>query len=495
MPDIFTCPYCDQSIRFKTQQHGKPIRCPKCQHAVWVYDNTADDGKAMLHSTWYYMKERVLRKPEPTGPISDVEFLKLVDDGTIYPGAEVKSQSFTNDQWVAFGATQSNLVRLQVKQRRAETQWRERALERRAQRDAANRGKLIRAIEQAVSDGRVSLKEKQQIFAFSEKARIPSAEVESLLNDESEKIVQRVIEDALADGILEPHEKDRITSLAASLGVRLELTKSQLGQLELAEFAWQLATGGYKPSALKTSVALNKSEQLIASTEAEWSELVALKNPAGISLGGDQYLKSMVEGECILTNKRIIVIGELSSKKMTLSSIESIKWFSDGVFCNRSTGKSVFLQPFDDVVEWAKFAMLAQYIRTQNPVQALLPIETFIPKSNAMQPEMVTAEIVHRSHRATQPRYTFRVVGEFAGNRAHHISQLRVADPVRLIRQPHNPHDENAVLVCDAQNRELGYLKRDVVSWFAPMLDRGVAVSANVHVLLSGGGMLVGIYM
>ncbi|MFK7735156.1 MAG: HIRAN domain-containing protein [Pirellulaceae bacterium] len=495
MPDIFTCPYCDQPIRFKPQQRGKPTRCPKCQHAVWVYDNASEDGGAVLHSTWQYMKERVLRKPEPTGPISDVEFLKLVDDGTIYPEAKVKSAFFTNDQWVAFGSTKPNLVRLQIEQRRAEIQRRKQAQDKQVQRDAANREKLIRAIEQAVSDGRVSLKEKEQIFAFSEKAGIPSAEVQSLLRNESEKIVQRVIADSLADGILEPHETDRITSLAASLGVKLELSKEQLVQLELAEFAWQIAAGGYTPSDMTCSVALNKNEQLIASVEAEWLDLVTLKNPAGISLGGDQYLKSMVEGECILTNKRIIVMGELSSKKMTLSSIESIKWFADGMFCNRSTGKSVFLQPIDDNAQWAKFAMLAQYIRTQNPVQALLPSETFIPQSHAMQSDVVTAEIIPGSRVDTQPRYTFRVVGEFAGNRSHHISQLNIGNPVRLIRQPDNPHDHNAVLVCDSHNRELGYLKRDVASWFAPMLDRGVAVDANVHVLLSGGGMLVGIYM
>lgn len=491
MSDIFSCSYCAQQVKLKPEQIGKVTRCPKCQNVVWPFANKKSDIASKLTSSWQYMRDRLLRKPGATGPIVDTEFLSLVADGTIFPEAQVNSPTFTQGQWVELKSVNLKLVELQIRQRSAEAKRVLREQERATRAKAANRQKLVRAIQQAVSDGRVSLKEREQIFAFRKAAGISENEVSEVLAEESEKLLQKVVQECLEDGVLEPEEKARISSIASGLGVDLVLSNADQHRFAIAEFAWLLANGKYSPGNWSQSVSLNKNEEFLGSANGEWMDIVTLKRPNGIYLGGDQYLKSALQGECILTNKRVLATSDLSSKKMTLSSVESIRWYRDGLFFNRSTGKSVFLRPTCDNLVWGQFALVCQYVRSGMPVQGILPEQNFIPEV-VLEAELVEAAPVQP---VVQPNYTFRVVGEFVGQREQNIARLSIGDPVRLEREPTNSHDRHAVMVRDSSGNELGYLKREVVSWFAPMLDRGVNVRAFAHAHPRDGGLIVGVFL
>jgi len=58
-------------------------------------------------------------------------------------------------------------------------------------------------------------------------------------------------------------------------------------------------------------------------------------------------------------------------------------------------------------------------------------------------------------------------------------SELRIGDPLELVREPENPHDRNAVRV-DWRGRKLGYVPRAENEALAWAMDRGERVTARI---------------
>lgn len=60
------------------------------------------------------------------------------------------------------------------------------------------------------------------------------------------------------------------------------------------------------------------------------------------------------------------------------------------------------------------------------------------------------------------------------------IAQMRVGDGVRLEREPNNQHDAKAI-ACHYLGQHVGYIPRIVNERIAPLMDRGIAVTATVE--------------
>jgi DNA-directed RNA polymerase subunit RPC12/RpoP len=493
MQDIFICSFCEQQLRLKPEQITKSVRCPKCSNLVWLLPNATNAISSQLVSEWFYMKDRLLRKPEETGPVMDEEFLQLLTTGSIAPETQVKSPSMTNGQWVTASRINTSMIKAQVSQRAAEVARLHRVAQRQAQADSSNREKLFRAIQQAVSDGRISVNEREQIYGFAKAIGVTEDEVANVLKSESERLFQRVLEESLADGWLDPSERERLSALSSSLGLRINLNASQSEQLQLAEQAWLISNGRFSIQDCSTKAQLNKGEELLASTTAEWLEVSTAKTFVGIPLGNGRHLKSVVEGECILTNKRIAIMGSLDSKKMTFASVAYFEWFSDGLFCNRSTGASVFLRPLKGAKNWSQFVLLAQHVRSGDPVVGLIPKNSFVPKT--LDEDVLTTSGIDSFDRSSRgAKYTFRVVGDFVSDRQARGSQMQIGDTILLRREPDNPYDPNAVSVRDSLGGDLGYLKREVAEWFAGILDSKKPMRFSVAGWTTGGSLLVDVF-
>ena len=63
-------------------------------------------------------------------------------------------------------------------------------------------------------------------------------------------------------------------------------------------------------------------------------------------------------------------------------------------------------------------------------------------------------------------------------------SELRVGDALRLVREPANPHDANAIRV-EWNGRMLGYVPRRDNPHLARQLDHGAAIEARITELKS----------
>lgn len=53
-------------------------------------------------------------------------------------------------------------------------------------------------------------------------------------------------------------------------------------------------------------------------------------------------------------------------------------------------------------------------------------------------------------------------------------------EEVTLVREPHNPHDRNAIQVLNISKTQVGHIPRNIASKLAPLIDRNlVTVEGN----------------
>lgn len=88
--------------------------------------------------------------------------------------------------------------------------------------------------------------------------------------------------------------------------------------------------------------------------------------------------------------------------------------------------------------------------------------------------------------------FSLRVVGERFDNedgtsRQAEIGGLAPGDPVKLVREPDNPHDPSAVAVFSDRGIRIGYLGADRCGWVGSKIGRGMDVQAVVERVAPAG--------
>lgn len=71
-------------------------------------------------------------------------------------------------------------------------------------------------------------------------------------------------------------------------------------------------------------------------------------------------------------------------------------------------------------------------------------------------------------------------VGVTFGKQQHYIRNLVPGQPLRLVREPSNPFDTNAVAIWDTSDHILGYLTRQLAVTLAPAFEDG-SILARVY--------------
>lgn len=92
-----------------------------------------------------------------------------------------------------------------------------------------------------------------------------------------------------------------------------------------------------------------------------------------------------------------------------------------------------------------------------------------------------------------QVNKSFTIMGSsFVPGAGALIDKLKANQPIRLVREPNNPADKNAVMVV-WDKRQLGWLPRGLAAVIAPLMDAGVDVIARKAPPLVGFGAYRGI--
>ena len=68
----------------------------------------------------------------------------------------------------------------------------------------------------------------------------------------------------------------------------------------------------------------------------------------------------------------------------------------------------------------------------------------------------------------------------------HGVVGRYVGESLKLIREPKNTHDTNAIAVLSNDGRILGHLSRSTASWFARELDCGTTASVTITKVIDG---------
>jgi hypothetical protein len=67
------------------------------------------------------------------------------------------------------------------------------------------------------------------------------------------------------------------------------------------------------------------------------------------------------------------------------------------------------------------------------------------------------------------------------------IAECRFDEDLELVREPDNPHNENAIAVLRfSSGQQCGYLRANLASQIAPLMDAGVNVTAGVLEVTGG---------
>jgi len=81
-----------------------------------------------------------------------------------------------------------------------------------------------------------------------------------------------------------------------------------------------------------------------------------------------------------------------------------------------------------------------------------------------------------------------KLAGVTFEGRQEAVARLVPGTPLRVVRQPDNPHDANAIALHDAHGAQIGYFNRRLAGALAPVIDAGVEYDVEVTDVTGGDG-------
>lgn len=66
------------------------------------------------------------------------------------------------------------------------------------------------------------------------------------------------------------------------------------------------------------------------------------------------------------------------------------------------------------------------------------------------------------------------VTGTHVGKRPQTCLRLKMGEQVKIVREPQNAYDSNAIAVCNTKGEQCGYVPANMARWIAPVLDAGI---------------------
>lgn len=95
-------------------------------------------------------------------------------------------------------------------------------------------------------------------------------------------------------------------------------------------------------------------------------------------------------------------------------------------------------------------------------------------------------ELQPLSFKTGESLYT-KVVGVTFDGIQSILPRLHAGMPLRLIREPDNRYDRNAVAVW-CNGKKIGHLSRELAADIAPLMDKGIDVGGTIEQITGGGG-------
>lgn len=140
-----------------------------------------------------------------------------------------------------------------------------------------------------------------------------------------------------------------------------------------------------------------------------------------------------------------------------------------------------------DVDEWRgrkRAQLLVREIRVVEPDRTGEPAAQLVDDLFARADELLAREEYAGIEDA--PSFHTKLAGVTFDGRQDVAERLSPGVPLRLVRQPDNPHDANACALFDVHGEQVGYLNRRLAAVLAPAIDRGVVYDVEVTDVTGG---------
>ena len=86
-----------------------------------------------------------------------------------------------------------------------------------------------------------------------------------------------------------------------------------------------------------------------------------------------------------------------------------------------------------------------------------------------------------------------KIAGITFNGRQRFVPYLNVGDHLRVVREPNNEYDSNAIAIYDKHQNQLGYIGKNVAASLAPRMDEGEIVDVTVSNITGGGDYAFGV--
>jgi len=227
------------------------------------------------------------------------------------------------------------------------------------------------AFAAAISDGYLSAEEEQELAALRQTLELDDTKAEALETALRKEYLEEQLQEALADQMLSPAEEKKLAKTASNLNTELNYSDSTQSKLRQYRRYWQLRYGALP--ALKTPYNLYKGEECYLQLPAEWCEwktqttrynyggpavrvrvakgLYWRSGSVGVQRMKEEVLKNMGSGELLLTNKRLLFIGDTQTRFIRLNRILDFDVYQNGLQIKKDAGKHPFLKITGDMSE------------------------------------------------------------------------------------------------------------------------------------------------
>ncbi|MDZ4168862.1 MAG: single-stranded-DNA-specific exonuclease RecJ [Coriobacteriia bacterium] len=140
-----------------------------------------------------------------------------------------------------------------------------------------------------------------------------------------------------------------------------------------------------------------------------------------------------------------------------------------------------------DVDEWRgrrRVQLIVRDIRPSASARREEPAADLVADLFARADELLAREEYAGIEEA--PSFHTKLAGVTFEGRQEVLERLSAAAPLRLVRQPDNPHDANACALLDSHGDQVGFFNRRLAGVLAPAIDRGVEYDVEVSEVTGG---------
>jgi hypothetical protein len=224
-------------------------------------------------------------------------------------------------------------------------------------------------VAKVIADGVLDSDEEKRLLTLEANLHISHDLAMQLYGEETNALYSKAVAKAVADEKLSPEEEKEIEALAQNLHIKVSHDEGTSALLAKYRLFWQI-DNGMLPT-IDVSINLQKGEICHFNvTEIDWLEQRAVTrrvNYSGLSYRvsickglswragsiapqplSEDVWKIIDSGDLYLTNKRMIFMGGKGNKTLTFKKILDFSIHTNGVDIQKDTGKSPFLQFFDN---------------------------------------------------------------------------------------------------------------------------------------------------